>query len=93
MSVRTTGASQFGIFVVGSHNSISYNSVRSSAVGIGSDGDFNDLRGGTVELNRGDGVQLGAAASHYTFRAANVQTNGGHGIFVTGDSTTLLSNR
>ena len=50
-SVRATGASQVGILVVGNRNSINYNSVRSSAVGIEIDGDCNDLRGGTVENN------------------------------------------
>ena len=91
-SVLAIGASQFGIFVVGSHNNISHNSVRSTAVGSGIDGDFNDLRGGTVERNTGDGVQLGAAANNNTFRSANVKTNGGHGILVPGSGNTIRDN-
>ena len=78
--VRATGASQVGILVVGNRNSISYNSVRSCAVGIEIDGDFNDLRGGTVENNTSDGVQLGSTANNNTFRTANVQTNRGRGM-------------
>jgi hypothetical protein len=45
---RVETDSQFGTFVVGNRNSVSYNSVRTSAVGIRIDGDFNDLRGGEV---------------------------------------------
>lgn len=91
-SVRATGTSQFGILVVGNYNSISYNSVRSSAVGIGVDGDFNDLRGGTVEDNTGDGVQVRRSANNNTFRTASVLSNRGNGIFVAGSSNTIRDN-
>ena len=78
--VRATGASQVGILVVGHDNSVSYNAVRQSAVGIRVEGSGNDLRGGTVrKQNRGDGVQLGPTATANTFRTATVQTNGGQG--------------
>lgn len=91
-SVRATEASQFGILVVGNRSSVSFNAVRSSAVGIGIDGDFNDLRGGTVENNLGDGVQVRLTANYNTFRTATVQTNGGHGILVAGSSNTIRDN-
>jgi hypothetical protein len=90
--VRATGASQFGILVVGNNNSVSYNSVDNSAVGIRVEGDFNDLRGGTVAHNTGDGVQLAAAANNNTFRTANVRNNGGNGILVEGLSNTVRDN-
>ena len=91
-SVRASGASQVGILVVGDHNSISYNSVRSSAVGIRVEGRFNDHRGGTVEGNAGAGVQRTTGASGNTCRTANVRLNGGNGIEVEGSSITVRDN-
>jgi len=91
-SVRATGASHFGILVTGHENRVSYNSVRGSAVGIRIDGDLNDLRGGTVENNAGDGVQVGPTATNNTFRTATVQTNRGHGILVAGSGNTIRDN-
>ena len=90
--VRATGASQVGILVVGHDNRVSYNAVRASAVGIRVEGSGNDLRGGTVEQNQGDGVQLGPTATANVFRTATVQTNGGQGILVAGSGNTIRNN-
>jgi hypothetical protein len=90
--VRATGASQFGILVLGNNNSVSWNSVRDSAVGIRVEGDVTDLRGGTVELNTGDGVQLGATANTNVLRGATVQNNGGNGVLVQGAGNTVRDN-
>ncbi len=90
--LRAEGASQYGIRVLGNNNSVSYNSVDTSPVGIRVEGDYTDLRGGTVERNTGDGVQLGSTANNNTFRTANVQSNGGNGILVEGPTNTIRDN-
>jgi hypothetical protein len=80
--LRATGASGYGALILGSNNAVSFNSVRSSTVGIRIEGTNNDVRGGTVELNTGDGVQIGAPGTANKFRTANVQNNGGNGIVI-----------
>ena len=45
-----------------------------------------------MERNTSDGVQLGLSANQNTFRTANVQTNGGHGILAAGASNTIRDN-
>jgi hypothetical protein len=89
-SVRASGASQYGILVISGKNSVSWNSLNGNAVGLRVTGAGNDLRGGTIALNGGDGVQI--AGSSNSFQGATVQTNGGHGIQVSGPSNTIQSN-
>ena len=92
-SVRSTGASQYGILVVGNNNSVSVNSVSGSPVGIRVTGNTNDLRsGGTVSGNSGNGVEVGSSATGNTVRIGNVQSNGGNGIQIDGSSNTVTSN-
>jgi parallel beta helix pectate lyase-like protein len=92
-SLRATGASSYGILVTGNSNSVSWNEITSCTVaGIRVEGNLNDLRGGTVDLNPGDGVQLGTTAAGNTFQGATVQQNGGNGIVVDGSGNSVLSN-
>jgi parallel beta-helix repeat protein len=87
-SVRSTGASQYGILIGqnSNGNSVSFNSVSGSPVGVRIEGDGNDVRGGTVSGNSGDGVQLSSTASGNSFSGATVRDNGGNGILVEGSS-------
>jgi len=91
-AVRATGASQFGILVGGNSNKITWNNVSQCGVGIKVTGNTNDLRGGTVELNTGDGVQIEAPATGNTLQGATVQNNGGNGIAVSGPTNTIKNN-
>lgn len=92
-SVRASGASQYGILVKGNTNKVSWNQItQNTLAGIRVEGNTNNLRGGTVDFNAGDGVQLGTTATGNTFQGAYVQSNGGNGIVVEGNSNKILSN-
>jgi hypothetical protein len=92
-SVRSTGAAQYGILVLGNSNSVSINSVSGSPVGIRITGNANDLRpGGTLSGNSGNGVEIGSTATGNTVRIGNIQSNGGNGIQVDGSGNTVTSN-
>ena len=91
--VRATGASQVGILVVGHDNQRQLQLGAPERGGHPGRGHPNDLRGGTVEHNLGDGVQVGPTATANTFRTATVQTNGGQGIVVAGSGNTVRDNR
>ena len=92
-SVRSTGATQYGILVLGNSNSVSINSVSGSPVGIRVTGNANDLRpGGTLSGNSGNGVEIGSTATGNTVRIGNIQSNGGNGIQVDGSGNTVTSN-
>lgn len=92
-SVRSAGASQYGIQVLGNNNSVSVNSVSGSPVGIRVTGNTNDLRpGGAVSGNTGNGVEIGSTATGTTVRIGNIQSNGGHGVQVDGSGNTVSSN-
>jgi hypothetical protein len=91
-SVRSTGASQYGIAITGNDNRASFNSVTGSPVGVRIEGAGNDVRGGTVSGNYGNGVEIGTTGSLNTFQTANVTGNGGNGILVEGSSNTVSSN-
>ncbi len=90
--VRAKEASECGIKLEGDRNRVSWNSVDHNGVGICVAGDTSDLRGGTVELNNGDGVQFAATAGNNTLRGATVQKNGGNGISVAGSLNTIRDN-
>jgi hypothetical protein len=90
--VRANGASECGIKIEGDRNRVSWNSVDHNQVGICVTGNQNDLRGGTVELNKGDGVQFAATASNNALRGATAQKNGGNGISVAGSLNTIRDN-
>ena len=92
-SVRSTGAAQYGILVLGNSNSVSINSVSGSPVGIRITGNTNDLRpGGTLSGNSGNGVEIGSTATGNTVRIGNIQSNGSNGIQVDGSGNTVTSN-
>jgi hypothetical protein len=91
-SVRSAGASQYGIAITGNDNRASFNSVTGSPVGVRIEGAGNDVRGGTVSGNYGNGVEIGTTGSLNTFQTANVTGNGGNGILVEGSSNTVSSN-
>ena len=91
-SVRSTGASEYGIKITGSDNRVSFNSVTGSPVGIRIEGSGNDVRGGTVSGNYGNGVEIGSASTLNAFQTANVTGNGGNGIVVDGSGNTVASN-
>jgi uncharacterized repeat protein (TIGR01451 family) len=91
--IRGTGASQYGILVLGSGSRISYNEASGNLVGIRVEGNSNDLRGGTVSGNGSDGVQLAGSATSNSFQGATVQQNGGQGILVQGTLNSVHDNR
>jgi hypothetical protein len=91
--VRASGASEYGIQIIGNNNAVSFNSVEDNAVGVRIEGDGNDVRGGTVQSNGGDGVVIAAGASNNTFRTATVKLNGGHGIVINGSGNTVRDNK
>lgn len=90
--VRATNASVAGISILGNNNSVSFNSLANSGAGLLVSGDVNDIRGGTVEKNLGNGVQVTATGDNNTFRGAKVLTNGGNGILVQGSGNTVRDN-
>jgi Right handed beta helix region len=91
-AVRATGASLFGIQIGQNSfgNSVSFNSVTASPVGVQIDGDSNIVRGGTVSGSSGDGVVIGSTGSNNTFSGANVQNNAGNGIVVNGSTNNTV---
>ena len=91
-AVRATGASLFGIQIGQNSfgNSVSFNSVTASPVGVQIDGDSNVVRGGTVSGSSGDGVVIGSTGSNNTFSGANVQNNAGNGIVVNGSTNNTV---
>jgi len=92
-SIRATGANQYGVLVLSSGNGISWNSLSRNAVGmrveVGSNS--NDLRGGTVAGNTGDGVQI--AGNNTSFQGATIERNGGNGVYVGGTGNTIKGNK
>jgi hypothetical protein len=91
--VRAKGATASGIEIAGSGNRVSWNLVSENGVGIKVSGSRNDLRGGTVEKNIGDGVQLLATAERNVLQGADVQLNGGNGILIAGLGNIVRDNR
>jgi hypothetical protein len=91
-SVRSTGASQYGMVITGNDNRVSFNSVTGSPVGVRIEGIGNDVRGGTVSGNYGNGVEIANTGSLNAFQTANVTGNGGNGILVEGSNNTVSSN-
>ena len=61
--VRAKGATEAGIKIEGSGNRVSWNLLKKNGAGIVVSGIGNDLRGGTVEKNTGNGVQFSATAA------------------------------
>ena len=88
-ALRASGASQYGVLVLSDNNSVSWNEIKTSPVGLRVEGDFNTLTGGTIQNNTGDGAQLAASANNNTFQVSNVQLNGGNGILVAGSTNTI----
>ncbi len=91
--VRATNHGQFGIWVRGNKNRVTWNAIRQCGVGIQVDGASNDLRGGTVELNTGAGIVFGATATGNKVQGATVKQNGGDGITVEGTLNKVVSNK
>lgn len=91
-SVRASGASEFGIEIVSSGHSVSWNVVSENGVGIRVQGSNNDLRGGNVEKNFGDGVQFATTAANNVLQGATIQQNGGNGVLIEGTFNTIRDN-
>jgi hypothetical protein len=94
--LRATGSSLYGIQVVGPNNKVAWNSVNgnggaANSAGIRVEGSGNDLRGGTVSGNIGDGVQI--VGSTNTFQGATVESNTGNGVFISGQLNTIKANK
>jgi hypothetical protein len=90
--VRAQDATGAGIEIAGNGNRVSWNLVSENGVGIKVSGIGNDLRGGTVEKNLGDGVQFSVTAESNVLRGADVQLNGANGILVEGSGNTVRDN-
>lgn len=89
-SLRASGASQYGVLVLSNSNTVSWNEIKTSPVGLRVEGDSNKLTGGTIQYNTGDGAQLAASANNNTFQVSNVQLNGGNGILVAGGPANVI---
>ncbi len=89
--LRASGASQYGAWIKGNDNSVAFNTVSGSPVGIRIEGINNDVRGGTISGNSGDGVQVAGGPGN-KMRGANVQQNSGNGIVVEGSGNTVRDN-
>ena len=94
-SIRANGASQYGVLVVSSSNSVSWNDVSGNGTtiadaGIRAQGGSNTLKGGTVSNNKGDGVQL--IGSNNNLSGSTITGNTGNGVFVAGSTNTVTSN-
>src|SRR5262249_10649155 len=96
-AVRALNATQFGIQVLGDNNHISWNSISNNGVGIRVEGSFNDLRGGTVSKNDGDGIQIGdgvdpTAGPFNKVQGATRPQDKGNGIAVQSSRNTIINN-
>ena len=94
--LRASGASLYGIQVVGASNKVAWNAVTgnggdANSAGIRVQSNGNDLRGGTVSGNTGDGVQI--TGSTNTFQGATVESNTGNGVSISGTDNTIKSNK
>jgi hypothetical protein len=90
-AVRASGASQYGIQVTGNHNRVSWNSSNANDVGVAVSGNANDLRGGKVQGNQGDGVQISGNTN--ILQGVTAQGNGGNGVSISGTSNTIKSDK
>jgi parallel beta-helix repeat protein len=91
-SIRATLASQYGVLIVSSSNSVSWNSIENNATGIRVEGgsNTNTLTGGTVAGNKNNGVEL--IGNGNTLQGATIQSNGGQGVLVQGSSNIVQNN-
>jgi uncharacterized repeat protein (TIGR01451 family) len=94
-SIRANGATKYGVQIVSSSNSVSWNDVSGngtaiSDAGIRVEGSSNTLKGGTVGSNKGDGVQL--IGNSNTLSGSNIVSNTGNGVLVTGSTNKVDSN-
>ena len=94
--LRANGASLYGIQVVGSNNKVAWNSVSGNggdpnSAGVRVESNGNNLRGGTVSGNTGDGVQIAGGTN--ILNGATVQSNTGNGVFISGTNNTIKSNK
>ena len=94
--LRANGASLYGIQVVGANNKVSWNSVNgnggaANSAGVRVESNGNDLRGGTVSGNTGDGVQIVGGTN--SFQGATVESNTGNGVSISGTNNTIKSNK
>jgi hypothetical protein len=94
--LRASGASLYGIQVVGGSNKVAWNAVTgnggdANSAGIRVQSNGNDLRGGTVSGNTGDGVQI--TGSTNTFQGATVENNTGNGVSISGSNNTIKSSK
>jgi len=91
-SIRATGASMYGIQIIGNSNSVSTNSVSGSPEGIRVEGDSNTVKSGTISGN-GIGVHFTSTANGNTLSGSTVRNNTGDGIFVEGSGNKLDSDK
>ena len=94
--LRANGSSLYGIQVVGANNKVAWNSVSgnggaANSAGIRVESNGNDLRGGTVSGNTGDGVQIAGGTN--SFQGATVESNTGNGVSISGTNNTIKSNK
>jgi hypothetical protein len=94
--LRASGASLYGIQVVGPNNKVAWNSVSGNggdpnSAGIRVESTGNNLRGGTVSGNTGDGVQIVGGTN--IFQGATVQGNTGNGVFISGANNAIKGNK
>jgi hypothetical protein len=91
-SIRANDSFGPGVLVVGNSNEVSWNEIAGNTVGMQVEGDGNDLRGGTIQENTGDGVWLTATADSNKLQGATIQLNGGNGVRVDGTLNLIKSN-
>jgi hypothetical protein len=85
-SVRAYNASAYGAWIKSSYNSVSFNSVSGSPVGVRIEGTKNVVKSGTISGN-GTGVEIAGTAN--TLSGNTVGPNTGVGVLVSGNTNTI----
>jgi hypothetical protein len=92
-SIRSNGATQYGVKILSNGNKVSFNNVASSGVGIGVFGNANELKSGTIGPNTGAGIHITSGKTGNTVTGMTIQNNGNNGVLVDGGSNSIKSNK
>ena len=93
-SIRSNGASKFGVKIMSDGNSVSFNNVASGGTGIEVCGNNNTLKSGTIGPNTGGaGVHIASGKTGNNVSGMTIQKNTGNGVLVEGNTNTINSNK
>ncbi len=91
-SIRANGATVAGVRVSSNGNSVSFNNIAGTGIGLDVLGSNNTFKSGTIGPNAG-GVHIGAGKTGNTVSGATIQDNSLYGVLVDGSSNTIQSNK